>query len=99
MYFEASSRRIARVSLRRQEVVEMLGRTTPPSSDSDSGAGSGSGSGGASDDEFHDITTSMTEQIGGGDGLSAGDVAYGFMLNLGDHTGGTGGSVDAPSWS
>jgi hypothetical protein len=96
MYFEASSQRIARVSLRRQEVVGMLGRTTPPSSDSDSSASSGSGSGGASDDEFHDITTSITEQIGSGDGLSAGDVAYGFMLNLGDHTGG---SVDVPSWS
>ncbi|KIW62315.1 hypothetical protein PV04_10498 [Phialophora macrospora] len=85
MYFEASSRRIARVSLRRQEVVEILGRTTPPSSDSESGAGSS----GASDDEFHDMAPGMTEQIGVGDGLSAGDVPYGFMLNLGDYRGGT----------
>ncbi|ETI20198.1 hypothetical protein G647_08232 [Cladophialophora carrionii CBS 160.54] len=106
MYFEASSRRIARVSLRRQEVVDMLGRTTPPSTDSDSGPSSGD----ASDDEFHfhhiATNTSLPEQDGGGGGSSSSSGGahglYGFMLNLGYHfddTGGTGvgtGSTPAP---
>ncbi|EXJ54697.1 hypothetical protein A1O7_10038 [Cladophialophora yegresii CBS 114405] len=102
MYFEASSRRIARVSLRRQEVVEMLGRATPPSTDSDSN--SGTGSGGDLEDEFPDIATntnpSLPEQDGGsnsGGGGGGGQFPYGFMLNMGYHFGSIGGTGCTPT--